>query len=94
MCFSIINDLHWEYTAAEYPYKTLVGGNTFCQSECHNDILCNGYLIDESNDGCFLSRCTTPASVPVYRHVLPVSSQVKKQQQALTIVCLLRQRHL
>lgn len=57
-------DLHWEYTAATYPYKTLVGDVFFCQSECDNDILCNGYSIDESNDGCFLSRCTTPTSVP------------------------------
>lgn len=55
--------LHWSKTAATYPYKTLTGDNTFCRSECLNDVLCNGYSIDTSNNGCFLSRCTNHTSV-------------------------------
>lgn len=56
-------DLHYEYTAAKYPYRTLAGDNRLCQSECDKDTLCNGYSIDTSNNDCFLSRCTTPIKV-------------------------------
>lgn len=57
-------NLHGSFTAATYPYKNLTGGNTFCRSDCLNDDLCNGYSIDKSNNGCFLSRCTNHTSVP------------------------------
>lgn len=56
-------DLHYEYTAAKYPYRTLAGDNWLCKSECDKDRLCNGYSIDTSNNDCFLSRCTTPNKV-------------------------------
>lgn len=57
-------DLHWEYTAATNPYITLTVDSRSCKSKCDKDVLCNGYSIDTSNSGCFLSKCTTPTSVP------------------------------
>lgn len=50
--------------SATYPYKNLTVSSRDCRSECLNDVLCNGYSIDLSNYGCFLSRCTNYTSVP------------------------------
>lgn len=56
-------NLHGPTTAATHPYKNLTADNAFCRSDCLNDDLCNGYSIDMSNNGCFLSRCTNHTSV-------------------------------
>lgn len=36
----------------------------FCMSKCDNDTTCNGYSIDYSNNGCFLSSCNLYTDVP------------------------------
>lgn len=76
-------DLHWDFTAATNPYITLTGDNKFCKSECDKDVLCNGYSIDNSNNGCFLSRCTTPTSVPT----CPTCYSASKNPASSTEVC-------
>lgn len=42
---------------AKNPYIRLEGGFSFCELQCDNETSCNGYLIDESTNSCFLSRC-------------------------------------
>lgn len=55
---------HVVYSEALYPYRTLGGDEKLCKSECDQDIYCNGYSTDSSNNSCFLSRCNSFIKVP------------------------------
>lgn len=48
---------HGENKTATFPYKHLKGNDTYCQSQCDNDIFCNGFSINTSNSDCFISAC-------------------------------------
>lgn len=47
-----------------HPYNILTTSSLSCYSKCDGDRACNGYSIDESNNGCFLSSCNIYIEVP------------------------------
>lgn len=59
-------DYHGYYKSAIHPYNVVKGTNIYWQSMCDNDLSCNGYSIDKSNDDCFLSSCNIYTVVPAW----------------------------
>lgn len=51
-------------STALYPYRTLSGDDKMCKSECDQDMYCNGYSTDSSENLCFLSQCNINIKVP------------------------------
>ncbi|XP_078330849.1 uncharacterized protein LOC144624764 [Crassostrea virginica] len=53
------------YKAAINPYSSSILANLRdCEPSCSSDPNCNGYSIDTSNNGCYLSKCNSYDDVP------------------------------
>ena len=75
--------LHYNNTAAINPYNSSFKSDTDCMKSCCRDPDCNGYSIDTSNNGCYLSNCD-------YYDVVPSCSTCKfasKLSPISTVIC-------
>ena len=57
-------DYHGGNKAAKNPYNSSTMSYSECQKRCSSDPKCNGYSIDTSNYGCYLSEFDTYDYVP------------------------------
>lgn len=55
---------HGQNKAAINPYNSSTLNITLCDQACHDDQFCNGYSVDTSKNGCYLSRCNMFYDVP------------------------------
>lgn len=46
-----------DYKKVVFLYIILYGDFNFCMLECDDDLVCNVYFVDISNDNCYFSSC-------------------------------------